>query len=283
MPEALKVAPLWQRVVTALIGAPLLVAVCLWGARPFAALMVLLALVARSELHRAYRRSGLAPNGFLSLLGALLPSAIFALSPSPSGGTFSAPLSLLLVLACALVVASLYETWLASESPTIQTGQNLAYGLLCGAYVSLFGGIALLRICPGGANLVLLTAACTMAGDSAAYFVGRAKGRHKLAAGISPKKTTEGLLGGMAASLLVGSALGYLLLHRAPFGLLVGALAGLLGPLGDLFKSALKRELEIKDFGTILPGHGGVLDRFDSLLFTAPVVVLIVTTGAGLQ
>ena len=74
--------------------------------------------------------------------------------------------------------------------------------------------------------------------------------------------------------------MGALLLGAPVFGLAVGALAGLLGPLGDLFKSALKREIGVKDFGALLPGHGGVLDRFDSLLFTAPLVVLIVLTAS---
>ncbi len=96
----------------------------------------------------------------------------------------------------------------------------MAYGLLCAAYVSLFGGIALLRICSwhgsvgrwpsldSGACLVLLTASCTIAADSGAFFVGRTLGRHKLAEGISPKKTTEGLVGGMLASLVIGSGIG---------------------------------------------------------------------------
>ena len=272
---------LMQRVLTAAVGMPILIGVCLWGARPFIILTIVLALLARSELTRAYARLGSQPNGLLSLMGALVPLGV-ALP------TLSLPIPL--ILACGLIAASLWETGVASHTNEIHTGRNLAYGLLCGAYVSLFGGIALLRLClwqgtrgtwpalEGGACLVLLTAACTIAGDSGAYFVGRALGHHKLAEGLSPKKTTEGLLGGMVASLLVGSGIGSLLLGSVTFGLIVGGLAGILGPLGDLFKSALKREIGVKDFGALLPGHGGILDRFDSLLFTAPVVVLIVTT-----
>lgn len=290
-----KLSSLVLRLLTAAVGMPILIGVCLWGALPFASFTVLLALIGRSELQRAYAQCEIYPNGLLTLLGALLPIGIFLLRPilGESGGGFVAPLPLLLALACFLIMASLWETAIASHTSRnkIHTGKNLAYGLLCGAYLSLFGGITLLRICSWhgsmgvlpsldhGALLVLLTAACTMAGDSAAFFVGRSLGKHKLAEGLSQKKTTEGLLGGVVASLLMGGTVGSLLLGSPTFGLLVGALAGLLGPLGDLFKSALKREIGIKDFGSLLPGHGGVLDRFDSLLFTAPVVVLVVTTS----
>ena len=290
-----KLSSLAQRLLTATVGMPILVGICLWGAPPFAIFTVLLALIGRSELQRAYALREIYPNGLLTLLGALVPGCVFLLRPtlSVNGGGFVAPLPLLLALACVLIMASLWETAIASHTSRskIHTGKNLAYGLLCGAYLSLFGGITLLRICSWhgsmgvlprldhGALLVLLTAACTMAGDSAAFFVGRSLGKHKLAEGLSQKKTTEGLLGGMAASLLIGGTVGFLLLGSLTFGLLVGALAGILGPLGDLFKSALKREIGIKDFGSLLPGHGGVLDRFDSLLFTAPVVVLVVTTS----
>src|SRR5207237_7126291 len=122
---------------------------------------------------------------------------------------------------------------------------------------------------------------CVWATDSFAYFAGRAFGRHKLAAAVSPGKTVEGALGGLAAALIVGAAGGQLLfvahsgLSPVAFGLLVGGIAGVLGQVGDLFDSALKREIGIKDFGGILPGHGGVLDRFDSMLFVAPAVAIL--------
>lgn len=295
---AIRIRPLSslaQRLVSAVVGTPLLVGICVWGERPFVALTVLLALAARSEITRAYQRLGIHPNGLLSLLGALAPAAVLFLRMPLGAGMPAAPLPLLLILACGLIAASLWETGEASHARKIHTGRNMAYGLLCGAYVSLFGGVALLRVSPwrgasgiwpdldGGAALVLTTAACTIAGDSTAFFVGRAAGRHKLAEGLSPKKTTEGLAGGMAASLLFGGVAGASLLGSLPFGLLVGVLAGILGPLGDLFKSALKREIGIKDFGAVIPGHGGVLDRFDSLLFTAPVVVFLVTTALPWQ
>lgn len=280
------------RVLSAAIGLPILVGACVWGERPFIVLVVVLALVGRLEITRAYEKIGIHPDTLLSVLGALAPASVLFLRMPLGAGMPAAPLPLLLMLACALIVASLWETGVASHEREIHTGRRVAYGLLCGAYVSLFGGVALLRICPwngpqglwpllsGGAGVVLVTASCTMAGDTGAYFVGRALGRHKLAEGLSPKKTLEGFFGGIVASVGVGAGVGALLLGSWAFGLVVGVVAGILGPLGDLFKSALKREIGIKDFGTVIPGHGGVLDRFDSLLFTAPVVMLLaVTTG----
>ena len=120
--------------------------------------------------------------------------------------------------------------------------------------------------------MVLSTLSCTIASDTGAFFAGRSFGRHKLAEGLSPKKTIEGWVGGTVASVALGALVGFGLLGSVRFGMVIGLAAGLLGPLGDLFKSALKREIGIKDFGAIIPGHGGVVDRFDSLLFTAPVV-----------
>jgi len=109
-------------------------------------------------------------------------------------------------------------------------------------------------------------------GDSMAYFVGRAVGRHRLAPALSPSKSWEGAWANFACCLLVG--LGGSTWLGLPLwqGGVIGAGVGVLGQLGDLFESSLKRAIGVKDFGGILPGHGGVLDRFDSFLFSVPWV-----------
>lgn len=130
-------------------------------------------------------------------------------------------------------------------------------------------------------------------GDSAAYFAGRAFGKHKLAPVVSPKKTVEGAIGGVLGSMLLGVAV--TLVYTKFYGRLVGipaaslgwkyyliimalgALGSILGIVGDLFASAVKRQCGIKDYGTIFPGHGGILDRFDSVMFIAPFVSMVVT------
>jgi len=128
-----------------------------------------------------------------------------------------------------------------------------------------------------GAWVVLTVLGVIWAGDSAAYFGGRAWGRRKCAPSVSPNKTWEGVFCGLAASAVVGAwAWGTWMHLRAEpallwaFGAAFGLMVGAAGQVGDLVESAMKREIGVKDFGTLLPGHGGVLDRFDSLLFAAP-------------
>lgn len=123
-----------------------------------------------------------------------------------------------------------------------------------------------------GAAYLWLAFAGTWAADTFAYFVGTKFGKHKLAPAVSPGKTREGTAGGVAGSILgvtaVGGLFGLPLGHMAAVGLIVGLVA----PLGDLVESSIKRYAGVKDSGRLLPGHGGVLDRFDSVMFAAPAV-----------
>jgi phosphatidate cytidylyltransferase len=139
--------------------------------------------------------------------------------------------------------------------------------------------LILLRSAAGGATWVFLLCAVIFAGDTAALYAGTLWGRHKLCPAISPGKTVEGALAGLAANLAVGAAGKALFLPEIGWGaaLLFAAAAGLAGQVGDLFESELKRASNVKDSGGILPGHGGVLDRIDALLFAAPVAFLFRT------
>ena len=275
---------LLQRVFSAVLGLPVLVGLVWWGELRFVMFTAVLAGLARREMVVAYGRVGIHPSTPITVLGSLAPLSVLVLR-SPLGSTMpAAPVPLVFLLASALVVSSLWETGVSSHERELHTGRAMAYGLLVGGYVSLFGGLALLRTLPwpsqsvwfgglsSGAALVLSTLACTMASDTGAFFAGRTFGRHKLAEGLSPKKTVEGWVGGTIGSVVVGALVGFGLLGNVGFGVVSGVAAAILGPLGDLFKSALKREIGIKDFGSVIPGHGGVVDRFDSVLFTAPVV-----------
>ena len=138
----------------------------------------------------------------------------------------------------------------------------------------LLGHVILIRDWNRGIVWTGFLLAVVFAGDTGAYYVGKAMGRHKLSPHISPGKTVEGAAGGLAASLLVGGLFKGYWLPEVPWGLSVGLVVfmGVVGQVGDLVESMLKRSVVVKDSGRVLPGHGGLLDRIDALLFASPVL-----------
>ena len=121
--------------------------------------------------------------------------------------------------------------------------------------------------------LVLFT---TWASDTFAYFAGRAFGKRKIVPSISPNKTLEGFIGGFIGCIITGAVFSYIVGIPWWMGIHVGMISGILAPLGDIFYSESKCFCTVKDSGTLLPGHGGVLDRFDSLLFAAPITLIYI-------
>ena len=184
---------------------------------------------------------------------------------------------LLLVFASIFVILVLFdEVWdrqRTGNSMALRSTGNFIGGV---AYVVLpWCYLALLRDTENGKALVAVLFFCTWACDVFAYFTGRHFGKHKLCDNVSPKKTWEGSFGGAAACMLcafVGALLFKLpLLHMTALGLF----CGVLGQAGDLAESVLKREAGVKDSGNIIPGHGGMLDRFDSMLVNAVIAYII--------
>lgn len=138
--------------------------------------------------------------------------------------------------------------------------------------------IYLTRMLPGGQFTVWLVFACSWGCDTCAYCVGMLIGKHKMAPKLSPKKSVEGGIGGIAGAALIavlyafainrfGNAQADVLAYAV-----IGAVGGAVSQVGDLAASAIKRNYDIKDYGTLIPGHGGILDRFDSVIFTAPII-----------
>jgi phosphatidate cytidylyltransferase len=152
-------------------------------------------------------------------------------------------------------------------------------GVFAVAYLPFLGSFVAAMLVPAdGPRRVLTFIILTICSDIGGYFAGISAGRHPMAPAISPKKTWEGFAGSTAACLIAGWLCVTYLLHGHPWqGVLTGAAVVLAATAGDLVESMIKRDLDIKDMGTLLPGHGGVLERLDSLLFAAPVVWLLLT------
>lgn len=157
---------------------------------------------------------------------------------------------------------------------------NAAANLFGTVYIGfMFAYILLIRFIPGEDGLVytLFLVLVTWANDTAAYFIGIKFGRHKLSPRISPNKSVEGLLGGLFGGLAGAAIVGLFFQKPLLLMIILGTLVVVIGQFGDLIESIIKRNAGVKDSGSFLPGHGGVLDRFDSLLLSAPVVYYSVT------
>jgi phosphatidate cytidylyltransferase len=161
--------------------------------------------------------------------------------------------------------------------------RDVMAGVFVLAYIPLLAVFIVALLAPAdGARRVLVFVILTICSDIGGYFAGILLGKHPMARVISPKKTWEGLAGSVIACLIAGAILLPELLHGHVWqGIVAGAAAAAAAVVGDLAESAIKRDLQIKDMGTILPGHGGVLDRIDSLLVTAPVVWLVLAAFLG--
>lgn len=147
----------------------------------------------------------------------------------------------------------------------------------------LLGHLVPLRLLANGQKWIFLTLMVIMGCDTFAYFIGRKLGKRKLYLAVSPNKSVEGALGGLLGSVIAVmlAKLTFLPLIGVLDGILIGLLLGTAGQVGDLFESLLKRACKVKDSGNIIPGHGGMLDRLDSLLFAFPIVYYIARYGYG--
>ena len=162
--------------------------------------------------------------------------------------------------------------WRSVGAPR-DAARDVAAGVYVVAYVPLLAAITSLMLAqPDGVGRIITFILVTVASDTGGYAVGVLRGRTPMSPSLSPKKSWEGFAGSVGTSAVVGAACVVLLLDGAWWaGLVVGAFAAAFATVGDLAESAIKRDLGIKDMGSILPGHGGVMDRLDSLVVTAPV------------
>lgn len=265
-----------QRIITAVVLLPFLIASILvsWLQPLFLLLVAAAMSLGLLEFWKLARKRGMKPDIALGYLGAAVIFTVFFLNES-SQDAFS--LLLLLVTLILLTMATLAAATFRGapfDAMISSTGATLL-GVL---YVALLGGhlVALRSGFPQrlSAHLLSFFFLVIMGSDSGAYYVGRALGKHKLAPRISPGKTWEGAFGGLFAGLLMATLSHFWFFPELPlyWTLILAAVMVVLGIIGDLTESALKRSAGAKDAANILPGHGGALDRMDSLLFNAPVI-----------
>jgi phosphatidate cytidylyltransferase len=274
-----------QRVLSAALLLPLLIVLIWWSVWSVAVTVALATAAGLLELYGAFRQGGYHPRVLVGLGSAF--AIIVAIGLQVSSTT-----DLLLPVVTFVIVLSLVAELAYHQQP----GSLPSWGLtLAGAfYIAwLLSHFILLRALNApplhdtifkqlgmqpGVAWIYYACAITWLQDTSAYFVGRRFGRHKLAPILSPKKTWEGAAGGMIGAILTGIAC--VMLLGLPITLLQGALLGLVGgivgPLGDLSESLIKRQVGLKDAGNLIPGHGGILDRADSLLFTVPILFYLI-------
>jgi phosphatidate cytidylyltransferase len=257
-----------ERAISAVVLLPLAIWLTWVGGWPFAGLVGVAAASCAVELLlmagplRAAEWYGVAVTGLIPLMAAVNRSGGFL--PSWAGLVLSMATLLLLVIL-------LFAHGDQGEVPARAGRVTLAW-FYCGVLAATLVGLRL----QGGTGWVVLAFVLTWANDTTAYFAGLLFGKHKLYERVSPKKTWEGFAGGAVGSLVGALVIRATMLQELPVpaALLLGLGAAVLGPLGDFTESLLKRAAGVKDSGKLIPGHGGLLDRIDALLFVVPWVYL---------
>ncbi len=274
-----------QRILVAVVGIPLLLAVLCWAPDwATALLLAALSVIAAHELLTAVCGAEKAKRwtALPAVTGALVIAAVYFsgehYADSPAG-------TVLRWLIAAAVLALLLASVLTYGRPGALVLQDVCVMAVAGLVIPwAFSCMLQLRMLPHGEGMVLMPLVAAFCSDSAALFTGMACGRHKMAPLVSPHKTVEGALGGIAGGV-VGMVIFRIVFYfctlvplHIGWCVVIGLAGALMGELGDLSFSVIKRQVGIKDYGRLLPGHGGVLDRFDSVLFAAPMIWMIVCT-----
>lgn len=278
---------LTKRVAVSAIGVPLAVLLLYVGGWVLTIVLAAIAAAGAAEFYRLAQQRGVRPFVAAGAVLAAVPVLLAMATPAPEAWSWRLFVAASLLIATAAIfrrgvdgmpLTAMAVTVLAA----LFTGGTLMYAMMLR-----------LMVIPGasaewsgwaGPALLAFPMTLTWMGDTFAYFGGRRFGRHKLIPAVSPAKTVEGALTGVIGTTIVGAVYAHFIFGvwlDVPVSAAVGALIGLvvspIAQIGDLAESLLKREAGVKDSGTLLPGHGGVLDRFDALFFSIPVTYWLLT------
>ena len=255
------------RLISGIVLVAIAVLVIPLGGWPLTALLAAVSVIGMSELFQIEQMQTAAP-AVTAYLGACVYYVLCMLGASaPAQGMVLA----LTVIAVLAVYVFAFPKFKARQVITA------VFGLI---YVAVFLSFVLkLRNMDGGAYLVWLIFLASWGADTCAYCVGMLFGKHKMAPVLSPKKSVEGAVGGVIGAALIGLIFAIVFRNHLtvftmpiPALMIIGAVGALISMIGDLAASAIKRQYNIKDYGTLIPGHGGIMDRFDSVIITAPLI-----------
>lgn len=247
------------RIISALVALPLLLAVVYFGGTPLFLATLVVSLIGLYEFYGAMKAMDRKPIAWCGYLGAVL--LLFQMRGLLPHVPYLVPVTMIMVLSIIPMAKPQY---------TIQDSIVTLYGV---CYVPLLLGHIFLIDQGDQPQVLWLVFLIAWGSDTFAYFTGYFLGKRKLCPTISPKKTVEGAIGGALGAMIISGIFGYYFLYdHLLLVMAMGLLGSIISVLGDLTASIIKRTVGIKDYGNIMPGHGGVLDRFDSILFTAPFV-----------
>lgn len=248
------------RIISSLVMVPLL-AVLYFGGVWLVAAALFISVVGVKEFYDGFNACDIKPSRKIAIVMAIVLYAGYLIL-----GNVPDFLGVWIVVA---IMASLVYGWDIKNrgtSDAIATLTGIVYIVLFPYFIVLIDGTKYRQL----TWLVLIAA---FGADIMAYFTGMAIGKHKMAPNLSPKKTVEGAVGGLIGSALFSALFGYFVMPEIVVKCaIIGAIGGAVSMAGDLTASAFKRQMGIKDYGNLIPGHGGILDRFDSVLFVAPFV-----------
>ena len=256
-----------QRIITGVVAAALFIPFVIYGGVPFALMVSLLAVIGFYELLKMRGISIFSVPGIIGLLGLLM--LVVPNEWSKEIIQFLNYESNLMIIYGVAILLLIYIVLVKNK----MTFDEVGFILLGAFYVGL-GFHYFIETRFVGLEFVIFILLVIWTTDSGAYFVGRKLGKHKLWPEISPKKTIEGSVGGVVIAVIFAVIMQLIYPFASSWTLLivVTIIASIIGQMGDLVESAIKRHYGVKDSGNILPGHGGILDRFDSLLFAVPLL-----------